>query len=136
MAEDIVARRREVKLYIEHADEMLRVAAHNLSQGFYSTAVNRAYYAIFYAANALLATRGLSRGKHSGVIAAFRQYFVKPGLIEVEYSRTYGRLMGDRHGADYDLETDVEPEQAAVDIENAHQFVARVRQYLQQEGWL
>jgi len=136
MAEEIVARQREVKLYIDHADEMLLVAAHNLAQGFYSTAVNRAYYAIFYAANALLATQGLSRGKHSGVIAAFRQYFVKPGLIETEYSRTYGRLMDDRHGADYDLETDVEPEQSAVDIENAHQFVVRVKQYLQQEEWL
>jgi len=133
MVEEIVARQREVKLYIGHADEMLRAAAHNRTQGFYSTAVNRAYYAIFYAANALLATQGLSRGKHSGVIAAFRQYFVKPGLIEAEYSRTYGRLMDDRHGADYDLETDVEPEQAAADVENAHQFVARVKQYLQRE---
>ena len=136
MAEEIVARQREIELYIDHADEMLRVAAHNLAQGFYSTAVNRAYYAIFYAANALLATQGLSRGKHSGVIAAFRQYFVKPGLIETEYSRTYGRLMDDRHGADYDLETDVEPERAAVDVENAHQFVARVKLYLQREEWL
>ena len=136
MAEEIIARQREVRLYIDHADEMLLVAEHNLTQGFYSTAVNRAYYAIFYAANALLATQGLSRGKHSGVIAAFRQYFVKPGLIETEYSRTYGRLMNDRHGADYDLETDVEPEQAAVDVENAHQFVARVKLYLQQEEWL
>ena len=136
MVEEIVARQREVRLYVDHADEMLRVAAHNLAQGFYSTAVNRAYYAIFYAANALLATQGLSRGKHSGVIAAFRQYFVKPGLIETEYSRTYGRLMNDRHGADYDLETDVEPEQAAVDAENAHQFVARIKQYLREEGWL
>ncbi len=44
--------------------------------------------------------------------------------------------MNDRHGADYDLETDVEPEQASVDVENAHQFVARVKQYLQQDGWL
>lgn len=136
MAEEIVARQREVKLYVDHADEMLRVAAHNLAQGFYSTAVNRAYYAIFYASNALLATQGLSRGKHSGVIAAFRQHFVKPGLIEAKYGRTYGRLMDDRHGADYDLETDIEAEQAAVDVENAHQFVARVKQYLQREGEL
>lgn len=35
-----------------------------------------------------------------------------------------------------DLETIIEPEQAAVDVEHARQFVARVRQYLQQEGWL
>jgi len=85
----------------------------------------------FYAANALLSAKQLSRGKHSGVIAAFRQYFVKPGSIEAQYSRIYGQLMDDRHGADYDLETDIEPEQGAVDVEYAHQFVRRARQYLQ-----
>jgi uncharacterized protein (UPF0332 family) len=61
----------------------------------HSSAVNRAYYAIFYAANALLATQGLSRSKHSGVIAAFRQHFVKPGQIEDEYGLIYARVMAD-----------------------------------------
>jgi uncharacterized protein (UPF0332 family) len=70
----------EVSLYVEHAREMLEVAAHNIAEGFYSSAINRAYYAIFYAANALLSTQGLARGKHSGVIAAFRERFVKPGF--------------------------------------------------------
>lgn len=96
MAEEVVGRRYEIELYMSHADEMLQVAEHNLAEGFYSTAVNRAYYAVFYAANALLATQGLSRGKHSGVVAAFRQHFVKPGLIEAEYGRIYGQLMDDR----------------------------------------
>ncbi len=68
----------EVALYVENAQQMLKVAAHNLADGFYGSAVNRAYYAIFYAANALLATQGITRSKHSGVIAAFRQYFVRP----------------------------------------------------------
>ena len=136
MAEEVVGRQYEIELYMSHADEMLQVAEHNLAEGFYSTAVNRAYYAVFYAANALLSTKGLSRGKLSGVVAAFRQYFVKPGLIEAEYGRIYGQLMDDRRGADYDLETIIEPERATVDVEHAHRFVARVRQYLQQEGWL
>jgi uncharacterized protein (UPF0332 family) len=60
---------------VEHAQQMLKVAEHNLADGFCESAVNRAYYAIFYAANALLATKGISRSKHSGVIAAFREHF-------------------------------------------------------------
>jgi uncharacterized protein (UPF0332 family) len=136
MAEEVIGRRYEIELYMSHADEMLRVAEHNLAEEFYGTAVNRAYYAVFYAANALLVTQGLSRSKHSGVVAAFRQHFVKPGLIEAEYGRIYGQLMDDRHGGDYDLETTIELEQAAADVEHAQQFVARVGQYLQQEGWL
>ncbi len=53
--------RQEIRAYIESAHRMLQVADLNLSEGFHESAVNRAYYAIFYAANGLLATR---RGVH------------------------------------------------------------------------
>jgi len=115
---------------------MLEVAAHNLADGFYGSAVNRAYYAIFYAANALLATQGITRSKHSGVIAAFRQYFVKPGLVEVEYGDIYGRVMDDRHISDYDVETPIEPDRARTDLEDAHRFVDQIGRYLKEGDWL
>lgn len=121
---------------MEHAQEMLEVAAHNIADGFFSSAINRAYYAIFYAANALLATQALARGKHSGVVAAFREHFVKPGLIEVEYSDIYGRVMDDRRASDYELEIPVEAEVAQRDLSDAERFVERIEQLVQQEGWL
>ncbi len=121
---------------MEHAREMLEVAAHNIAEGFYGSAINRAYYAIFYAANALLATRGLARSKHSGVIAAFREHFVKPGLIEVNYSDIYGRVMDNRRVSDYEIEIPVDSETAEKDLSDAQRFVERVEQLLQQEGWL
>ncbi len=130
------AAKDEVVLYIERAREMLEVAAHNLADGFYGSAVNRAYYAIFYAANALLATLGLARSKHSGVIAAFRERFVKTGLIEAEYSKTYGRVMDDRETGDYDVEAAIEPERAKADLEDARRFVERIECYLRAGGWL
>ena len=104
--------KHEVGLYMDHAREMLEAAAHNIAGGFYGSGVNRAYYAIFYAANALLLTRGITRSKHLGVIAAFRQYLIKPGYIEGEYGEIYGRVMDDRHLCDYDVESSVEPERA------------------------
>lgn len=126
----------EVALYIEHARHMLQVAAHNLADGFYGSAINRAYYAIFYSANALLVTQGIARSKHSGVIAAFRQRFVKSGLIEAKYSDVYGRVMENRHVSDYEIELPVEPQVAEDDLRDAQHFVERVEQHLQQEGWL
>jgi len=136
-ADELFAPRDEVVLYVEHAQQMLQVADHNLADGFYASAINRAYYAIFYAANALLATKGLSRSKHSAVIATFRQHFVKPGQIEDEYSHIYGRVMDDQHKADYDIvESTVDPDRAQTDQEGAQRFVKRVERYLKQEGWL
>jgi uncharacterized protein (UPF0332 family) len=128
--------KREVSLYLEHAREMLEVAAHNITDGFYGSAINRAYYAIFYAAIALLVTRKLARGKHSGAIAAFREHFVKPGSIEVEYSDIYGRVMDNRRVSDYEIGIPVDAEVAKRDLSDAQRFVERVVQYLKQEGWL
>jgi uncharacterized protein (UPF0332 family) len=128
--------RQTVKTYLGAAHDALAGGQFNFDGGYYAIAVNRAYYATFYAANALLATKGLARGKHSGTISAFRQSFVKPGLIEPEYSAIYGSLMDDRHISDYDMDTRIEPEQAESDVESARKFVARIETYLRQEGWL
>lgn len=128
--------RQTVKTYLDAAHKALAGGQFNLDGDYYAIAVNRAYYAVFYAANALLATEGLARGKHSGTISAFRQSFVKPGLIEPEYSAIYGSLMDDRHVSDYDMDTSIEPERAASDVESARAFVARIETYLVQEGWL
>ncbi|HEX6387421.1 MAG TPA: HEPN domain-containing protein [Anaerolineae bacterium] len=101
----------------------------------YITAVNRAYYAIFYAANALLTTKGLERSKHSGVIAAFRQHFVKTGVIEPEFSRFYGAAMDERHAADYELEP-LNRDSASRHLENAERFVTRIEWVLREIGAL
>jgi uncharacterized protein (UPF0332 family) len=127
---------REIALYIENAKEVLEVAQLNLDNGFYASAVNRAYYAIFYAANALLVTKQLSQSKHSGVISAFRQHFVKTGLIAPEYSDLYGRIMGNRHTSDYELESSITKEIANADLADAKKFVAELTQWLHKEGWL
>jgi uncharacterized protein (UPF0332 family) len=128
--------KREVRLYVEHAHQMLEVAEHNLADGFFGSTINRAYYAIFYAANALLATKGISRNKHSGVIAAFRQNFVKPGMIEIEHSDVYGRVMDNRHVSDYEIGILVDAGSARRDLQDARRFVLRIEQFLKAEGWL
>ncbi len=55
----------EVALYVENAREMLEVAAHNLADGFCGSAINRAYCAIFYAANALLRSEDAGDGRRT-----------------------------------------------------------------------
>ncbi len=47
-----------------------------------NSAVNRFYYAAFYATRSLLATKDLDSSKHSGVISLFNTHFVKTGEID------------------------------------------------------
>jgi len=128
--------RQTIKIYTRAAHEALAGSQYNLDGGYYAIAVNRAYYAVFYIANALLSAKGLTRGKHSGTINAFRQFFVKPGLIEPEYSDIYGRLLDDRHTGDYDMDVNIEAERVETDVQDARRFVERIETYLKQEGWL
>jgi len=118
------------RLYMENSSEMLEVARENLSNGHYSSACNRAYYAIFYAASALLYSKGKSYGKHSAVIAAFRQYFIKTGEFDKKWSDDYEYIMSSRHTGDYELIDRLEKEQAVDVISKAESFVEEVEEWL------
>ena len=128
--------REYVVKYLARARQALSAGELALTHGDYITTVNRAYYAVFYTANALLSTKGLERSKHSGVIAAFRQHFIKTGLIEAEYSDIYGAVMEDRAEGDYNLEFDTDADQAERDMARARRFLARAEHALQEMGIL
>lgn len=120
---------------MRRARRMLHTARLILDDGDYVSAINRAYYAIFYAANAALSTRNLERHRHTGVISEFRSQFVKTGLIEPEYSAFYGDVMDARHGSDYDFMVEVERERAESAIDEAGQFVERMGRFLRESGY-
>ena len=120
----------DVRLYLERAKLDLRAAQANLDDGFYGVVVSRAYYAMFYAANALLATQGLTRSKHTAVHAAFGQHFVKTGLIEPQYLRRLVDAFDARSDADYDAAFVGDPARAEAAVASAKDFVARVEQFL------
>jgi len=79
----------EVQEYLKKADRALEVARSLLTSGFDAEAATRAYYAMFYAAQALLKANGLQRVKHSAVQVAFGQRLVKTGKINVRFHRIY-----------------------------------------------
>ena len=129
--------RPEMTTYMASAWQALRTAESQFAQGSdYLVVANRAYYAIFYAANAVLATRGLQRSKHPGVLAAFRDIFVKSGEIEASYIRDYEETMRRRHLSDYDLNAAISADFVRVGLEAAQRFTSRIEHYLIVRGHL
>jgi uncharacterized protein (UPF0332 family) len=118
------------------AEQAHNTAQVNLDAGDFRASVNRAYYAVFYAASAVLLTKGLERRRHSGVIGAFREHFVKPGLIEPQYSKIYGEAFAVREDADYAIEIPVDNVMAETALDQGRRFVDRIREYLVEEGFL
>lgn len=72
---------------LESAEERLKAARLLLERQMYADAVSRAYYAVFQAARAALATRDLDSRKHSGIIGLFNQQFVKTGILPKDYGK-------------------------------------------------
>lgn len=126
----------DVRLYMNRARLDLQAVEVNLQNGFYAVAVSRAYYAMFYAVTALLKSNGIDRSKHSGVIAAFGQYFVKTGLIEIEFAKILTHAFNSRNDTDYDLIWMPDVKLARTEMEDAQRFVERVERYFQDKGEL
>lgn len=70
--------------------------------GYYNTAVNRLYYACYYAAVALLIRHGINPGTHAGVKQMIGMHFVATGRMSRETGRSFSLLFERRHSSDYD----------------------------------
>jgi uncharacterized protein (UPF0332 family) len=108
------------------------VAAANLlnEQGYPGFAASRAYYAMLYAAQALLLSKALSFSKHSAVIAAFGREFAKSGLVPTELHRFLIEASDSRKVSDYDIAGDIGQDVAGMHIDRARQFLEAITQLL------
>ncbi len=128
--------RELVTLRMQQATETLREARVLLTERAPRGAVSRAYYAMFYAVLALLATKGLGSSKHSGTIALFDREFVKAGDLPKELSRSLHMAFEHRQQADYGELTPLDEMLVARGIEEAETFVRDVAAYMQGKGFL
>ena len=93
-------------------------------------AAARAYYTMFYIAEAFLLGKDLTFSKHSGVHAAFGEHFSKTGIVPPEFHRYLIRGMEIRHIGDYSMGKNISPEESAEQISNAKQFIKLVEKII------
>lgn len=90
-----------VNYRLERAYETLKEADYNTDGGYYNTAVNRLYYACYYAASALLLSREIDANTHNGVKTQLSMYFVRTGCLSLEHGATFSLLFEKRQSSDY-----------------------------------
>lgn len=79
--------RYDIVLYrINSAKDLLVEIKDHIDRGYYNTAMNRMYYACFYAVSALLLHSEIDGVKsHEGVRQMFGKHFILTGLISREW---------------------------------------------------
>ena len=128
--------RELVRLRLQQAEETLHEAQILCDKHTGRGAVNRAYYGMFYAVLALLATRGLGSSKYSGAISLFDREFVKPGDFPKELSRSLHMAFEYRQQADYGEQTQLDAPTTTRMIQDADAFIQNIRAYMKTQGVL
>ncbi len=123
----------ETVRYVERAEHALAAAAALAKAGFTSDSASKTYYAMFYAAQALLKAEGVEVIKHSAVESEFGYRFAKTGRIDPRFHRMLLDARKVRETADYDLQEEIVEPVAALKLEEGREFVAMIRTLLEQK---
>ena len=90
-------------------------------------AAGRAYYAMFYIAEALLFERGFEFSKHAGVHAAFGEHFAKTGVMDATYHRWLLDGFRVRISGDYGVDVSIDATVVEEMIARSYQFLDAAR---------
>lgn len=101
-----------------------------LKNDMYDDAVSRAYYAILHAAQSVLLTKDIKAKSHRSVRTLFGKHFILTDIIENEFSQILSELQDIRFITDYSEQYFITDEIAEENVEQAIQFVERMKTYL------
>lgn len=121
---------KEAENLIKKAQQSLEASKLLLEGGFPDFAVARAYYTMFYLAEAfLLAKKNMSFSKHSAVISAFGRELAKTDLIPRKYHQFLKEAQDLRHLGDYGELNIINKQQAQIQIQKAKEFLDFTKEF-------
>ena len=85
---------------------------------------------MFYITEALLLSKNLAFSKHSGVIAAFGQHFIKSGIFDSKYHKMLLEAFKVRNIGDYGFTEEISASEVKTIVANAGEFLNATRAYL------
>lgn len=119
-----------IKYRMERAEESLEAAVLMYRNGMLIPAMNRIYYSMFYAVQALLILDEQSFGKHGLVKGYFNKEYIKSGLFPKESGKLYNKVFEYRQKFDY-IDLAVPEEDLISDyIQKARSFISDISTFL------
>ena len=97
------------------------------------SAADRAYYAMYHAAQAILLSKGVKARTHKGTILEFGRNIVEKGLIPKEYGRWLTEALDIRLSGTYNIYAVFGEDAVKEIVEKAERFVKEVEKILSLE---
>mgnify|MGYP002620898127 CR=1 FL=1 len=108
MSIDLGYKKALIDYRLEKAELALDDAAFLADAGRYGLAANRLYYALYYAASALLLSKDIITKRHSGLMSQVHLNFVKTGILSPDEGALFMVMFSLRHEDDYEDFIEVE----------------------------
>ena len=123
-----------VKYRLNKAKETLETARNIFKEGKdFTSANNRAYYAIFYAIRAVLALDKIDFKRHKDVIAYFNKQYINTEIFPRTIGRKISQAKKAREDSDYDDEYEPSYEKTQAQINTAEELIKLVEEYLEKK---
>ncbi|MBI3960546.1 MAG: HEPN domain-containing protein [Chloroflexi bacterium] len=129
-------RREMIAIYLDHSEQCLQSAQVLLDTRLEMRAIPECYYAVFYAASAILLSKGIERRRHEGVGSALGESFVRTGELPAEMTKLFRQLHEERLAADYRMTYTPGEDVAEQRFEQAKHFVQTIRDYLKERDFV
>lgn len=118
-------------LILAKAKESLEAARLLRAEGYLDFAASRAYYAMFYTAEALLLSKNLSFSSHAAVIANYGKEFSKTGELDPKFHKYLIAVQDLRSQGDYSYSPGVAESNVQDALLWASEFLAAATAYLE-----
>jgi len=117
----------EISKLLSLASEDLETAGILYNSQRYRSCISRAYYAMYYIAQALLLSAGIETSTHRGVIKLINLHFVKTGQISPNISKLLSDVYDLRQSGDYSTNFVADEIIASKAIADSKTFVAAIK---------
>lgn len=119
------------KYRIERAKETIREIQDHIDNKYWNTAINRMYYACFYAVSALMTVNSIDISSPSGVRQKFGELFAKTGKIDRDLAKHFTELSEKRHKGDYNDFYDFDEETVLRLYPVSQRFIEQIEKILE-----
>ncbi len=119
-----------IKYRIARAKDTLDDANILAENGKWNSAINRLYYAAYYAVMALLLSADLKPTTHNGAKSNFSQHFIKTGKIDKESGKIFSQLFTWRQKGDYDDLFDFQKEKVLPYFEPVKELIDKIEELI------
>jgi len=116
---------------MERSRESIRAAEIMLENEMFAISMNRVYYSMFYAIQALLVLHKVSFSKHGQVKGYFNRELIKTGIFSVDMGKLYNKVFEYRQKFDYVDFAVPDRDMVSEYIEKARGFHAKINEYIQ-----